>query len=230
MTAPLQLLVEVVEQDVRQQRRERPALRRPLAARHRQPVQQQSGLQVAADQPQYPLVRDLARHAGHQHVVVYPVEEFLQVDIDHPAAAGGHVRPRGQNRLMGAPPRPEAKGGAGEARIEQRHQHLMHRLLDKPVQHCRNPQQTLAAAGLGDIHPAHRRRPVAARQQVLFDTRPVRDEVSPQRFDRHPIGAGRALVGHHAAQRRHHVLAAEDRLHQPHLRLRSGRRQPCRGA
>src|SRR6267142_6827662 len=54
MTAPLQFLVQYVQHQVRQQRRERTALRRPLVGR--------------PDQP-------------HQQVVVDPVEELLQVDV-----------------------------------------------------------------------------------------------------------------------------------------------------
>lgn len=113
----------------------RTALRRPLVPCRFDPTRHQPGLQVATDQPQHPLVRDLARHACHKDVVVHTVEKLLQIKIDHEAASGGHMGPGGENRVMGTPPRPEAVGGDGEVRVEYRCQHLMHRLLDEPVQH-----------------------------------------------------------------------------------------------
>ncbi|WP_337738517.1 hypothetical protein [Sinorhizobium meliloti] len=77
------------------------------------------------------------------------------------------------------------------------------------------------ATGFGDFHPAHRRRPVTVRQQFFPDARPVFKEIWLQLLDGHLVDARRALVRHHPAQGRHHVLAAEDRLHQSLVCLRS---------
>jgi hypothetical protein len=154
--------------------------------------------------------------------VVHPVEELLQIEIDHEAAAAGHMGPGGKDRVMGAPPRPKAVGRGREVRIEDRHQHLMHRLLDEPVQHRRDAQLPHPfAAGLGDFHPAHQRRSVTTCQQFFLDARPVLREVGLQLRDRHLVDTRRALVRHHPAVGRHHVLAADDHLHQSLVCLRS---------
>ena len=81
--ALLQLLVHLVEEHVRQQRRKGAALRRPLVPLHHHPVRHDAGLEVAADESQHPLVRDPSRQLPHQHVVVDPVEELLQVHVHH---------------------------------------------------------------------------------------------------------------------------------------------------
>ena len=49
MAPPCQLLVEVVEQDVRKERRERAALRRAFLGRTDQPIRQHARGQTAAD-------------------------------------------------------------------------------------------------------------------------------------------------------------------------------------
>lgn len=153
--ASLQFLVEIVEQDVRQQRRQRTTLRCLFRPCRRQPAEHQSGLQVAPDQPQHPRVADLAGHARHQHVVVHPVEELLQAEVGHEAAAPGDIR---HDRVTGAPPQAEAVGGLREVRIKQRHRHLMRRLLNQPVNDRRDAQKAHPATRLGDFNPTHDKR------------------------------------------------------------------------
>ena len=87
MPAPAQLPVEVVQQHVRKQRRERRALWRPLLASLLDPVCEHPGFQVAADQTQHLLVVDPAGDPRHQRVVLDPVEEGVQIDVDRPRRA-----------------------------------------------------------------------------------------------------------------------------------------------
>jgi hypothetical protein len=60
-------------------------------------VRQDARLQVAANEPQHPLVRDPLRKPVHQDVVVNAVEELLQVHVHHDPVAGLHVLLRYSN-------------------------------------------------------------------------------------------------------------------------------------
>jgi len=78
-------LIEIVEEDVRQQRAQWPALRHSGAsgvefARG----QHDSGSQVFSDQRQDAPVFDSALQSVHQHVIVDGVEERFQVAVDDP--------------------------------------------------------------------------------------------------------------------------------------------------
>ena len=73
---------------------------------------------------------------------------------------------------MRAAPRPESVAVLAEARIEYRLQHLQKRLLYQPVLHRRYAQLAFPAIGLGNLHPPHRRGPVAAIEQLSPDVRP----------------------------------------------------------
>jgi len=55
---------------------------RPLRSCRNDPVRHCSSLKVAPDDQQYPFVFDLPGQARHQDVVLNPVEELLQVNID----------------------------------------------------------------------------------------------------------------------------------------------------
>ena len=218
-----QFLVQIVEQDIRQQRRQRPALGRPLCPLCHGPARHQSGPQVPADQAEYPLVPDLAPHPCHQHVVVHPVKELLQVHVDHPAPARSHLGLGRENRLVGAPSGPEPVGGTREVRIENRHQHLMQRLLDQPIQNRWNAEKAHSlAAGLGYFYLAHRRRFVPTVQQVFLDGGPMFPQVRHQGLDWHVVHARRSLVRHHPTVSRQHVVATDNQFHQSLIRLRSG--------
>ena len=84
---PFQLLVQVIQEDVGQKWRERPALRRALRAGLQNPFDHHARPQVAADQLQQSLVTNLAGDATHQDVVLDPVKELRQVHVYDEAAA-----------------------------------------------------------------------------------------------------------------------------------------------
>ncbi|MEZ5434416.1 MAG: hypothetical protein R3F31_25280 [Verrucomicrobiales bacterium] len=78
-------MIEIVEEDVRQKRTQRPACGTPARVRITPPVGQlHSGSQVSPDQGQDSLVSDLPSQAVHQHVVADGIKERLQIAIDDP--------------------------------------------------------------------------------------------------------------------------------------------------
>ena len=228
MAAPLQFFVELVEEDVRQQRRKRAALRRPFRPWRNDPSFEHSGPQVSANQSQDPRVFDLAGHPCHQHVMPNPVEELLQVDVDHPPPPFGHMPAGCLYGLMGTPAGPKPIGTRGESGIEQPNQLLMQRLLNEPVQHRGDTQHAHPAAGLGYFYLPHRLGLVASVQQFLLDARPFLDQVVFQLTHRHPIDAWGSLVADYPLVGRHHVAATDNLFHQPRLRFRPGRSPACR--
>jgi hypothetical protein len=77
MPASFQLSVPFVEQNVTEERRERPALWRALRARRRhQPALHHPRLQIPANQEEHSCVLHPSRHACHQHVVIDAVKNF----------------------------------------------------------------------------------------------------------------------------------------------------------
>jgi hypothetical protein len=79
MAALLQFLVQDVQHQVRQERRERSALRHAFFRRADQPLRHYARRQKAADQLQDALVSYPFRHQPYQDVVIDPVEELLQI-------------------------------------------------------------------------------------------------------------------------------------------------------
>src|SRR5947208_2113712 len=74
VAATLKLAIQFIQDEVREQGRERTALRGPFPAPLEQPAIERSGGQVSPDHPENPPVRDPRCHRGHQPVVVDPVE------------------------------------------------------------------------------------------------------------------------------------------------------------
>ena len=172
-TAPLQLPVELVEHDVRQQGRQRPALRRPFIHRTHQPVFHHSGLQKRPDQLQQPLVANPFCDLCHQFVVIDPVEELLQIQIHHPAIACGDILLRRCHRLMRRASRPKPVAVIGKRPVPLALQHLHHRLLDESIQHRRDAKLSHPSVRLRDFHPPHRLRLIGPAQQLFPDGWPV---------------------------------------------------------
>ena len=104
--------------------------------------------------PKHPPVADPSGHAGHQGVVAHPVEEPVEIDIDDPGLARLDRPPGGFDRLVGAPPRPEAEAPVRERGFEDGAEDLAQRLLEEAIEHRRHAQLALPATGLGDRHPA----------------------------------------------------------------------------
>ena len=62
---------------------------------------------------------DLSGQASHQHVVVGPVKELLQVHVHDNAIPFGHILRRLQQRLVGAAPGPEAVARLRKGWVQQ---------------------------------------------------------------------------------------------------------------
>src|SRR4051794_34331692 len=207
--------IQLVQHEIRKQRRERATLRGALPASLEQPVIQHTGRQIASDEPKHPPVLDARRHAGHEFVVIDPVEKLRQVYIDNELIAFGDIGLRLCHRLLGRASWPEAVTVLAERRVPQRLKPLEHRLLDDAIDHGWNAESTLPSApGLWDHHPTHRLRLVAPLEQVMFDLRPARFEDVRELPNGDPVDAGRPLVAHHRTQRRFYVLGITDCLHQ----------------
>src|ERR1700676_2945287 len=92
VTALLQFLDQHIQHQVRQQRRERPALRRAFLRRADPPSLHRARGQKTADELQDALVSNPLGNEPHQDVVVDPVEELLQIDIHENGVAGRNIR------------------------------------------------------------------------------------------------------------------------------------------
>ena len=89
----------------------------------------QSGLEIAANQPQYRTVVDPLAQSVHQDVVVDPVKELLQVHVHHRPLTFLHIPLGLLHRVMRSSAGPQAVAVLGECRIDQRLQHLQQGLL-----------------------------------------------------------------------------------------------------
>jgi hypothetical protein len=118
VSTPLQLLVHFVEEHVGEQRRQGTPLRSALLPLHHYPVHHYPGVEIAADQPQHPPVPYPLGKLAHEHVVVDPVEEPLQVYVHHKAPAFLDEATRRRHRLVRAPPRAEAVAVLRETHVE----------------------------------------------------------------------------------------------------------------
>jgi len=85
VTTPGKLSVELVQHDVGQQRRQRRALRHALVDADHNPIRQHdSRLQHPSDQDEQPPIADPLSEPGHQPLMADPIEELLQIEVDHP--------------------------------------------------------------------------------------------------------------------------------------------------
>ena len=83
----------------------RPALRRAFFRLHHYPVHHHAAVQVRSDEFQHAFVLHHSHNSRHQHIVVDPVKELLQVYIHHPVVPFSDVLPRLLHGLMCAPTR-----------------------------------------------------------------------------------------------------------------------------
>src|SRR5205814_9477979 len=90
--------------------------------------------QERSDQPEHSLVGHPSRDRCHQFVVIDSIEEFLKIEVYHPAMACGDVLLRLGYRLMRRAFRPEPVTVFGECWVPSALQYLHHRLLDESIQ------------------------------------------------------------------------------------------------
>ena len=214
VTTPLQFTVEVIQQDVGQQRRKRSALRCADRCCLEGLSDQDTGPQVATNQCQHPLVAYLFGHAGHQDIVLDIVKELRQVQIDGDAVAGLDVALYLPERFVGRAARSEAEARCRKVGIEDRREYLRDGLLDHPIGYGRDPQQPLAPARFRDRNPSHRLGLIGAIGKLLADLWPVRPGELGKVLGTHPVDAGSALVGLYPLPCASHVRTVQDPRHQ----------------
>jgi predicted GNAT family acetyltransferase len=171
-------------------------------------------LEEAVDQAQHIGCVHVLAHAGHQAVVVDAVEERLQVDVHHPAVP---LSDRGlgmAQRLVGAALGPKAVAVGVKVGLPLALYDLGQRLLDEPVDHRGDAQESGASVGFGDLHSSHGLGAVTALDQLCADGGPVRFQVFAQLLDGHAVNAGRALVAPDLDQGLVQVLAVQYLGHQ----------------
>ena len=208
VAAPLQLPVQLVQEDVRQKRRERPALRGALGRRLDDAVHGRAGHQEAMDEGRHPLVREGVRQQLHQLGLVDRVEEALEVRRGDPHAPPVGVALDREQRVVRGPSGAEAVRVGVEPRLEYGRELLRHGLLDHAVYGRWYAEQPhLPPLPLGNLDPPHGLGPVPpaeypARQRVVVGVEP-RGKLRHA----HAVHAARAAVPDHALARCQHVLA-----------------------
>ena len=116
-----------------------------------------------------PLIPDPVAYAAHEGRVVDLVEACRDVPFKHPLiGAAGEVVNLGDGILSSAL-RAEAEAARLEVRLEDRFQDSFQSSLHNPVGHRRDAQLAHLPVGLGDLHPAHRRRAERTGLELLPD-------------------------------------------------------------
>src|SRR5581483_4761377 len=105
----------------------------------------------------------------HQFVVIDSVEEFLQIEVYHPAVARRDVLLRPLHCLMRRPSRSKTIAAIGECPIPILLQYLHHRQLDEPVQHRWNAQQAHPSLWFRYFHPSYGLRFIGPFQQLFSE-------------------------------------------------------------
>ena len=210
----METLVEPVQVDVREERRDHSALRRPLlrpgALGTLVGLLDHRCFQPQANQFQHRAITDPHAQASHQLVVRDRIEVPLQVGVVHFPIARRQVRANRFQRLMGRTLRSESIGTIQEIRLEDRLQNQQRRRLHHAVFHRRDAQRTQLAVSLRNVHPPHRLRSVAFLLQLLlqFDqeidkSRSLVVAAANDLLNRHAIDAGCSSVFRYLVPRRH---------------------------
>ena len=207
--------IEDVQVDVREQRRDHPALRRagdrprPLALFHNprfEPLPQEL---------QHPPVRDPSCYEPQQLRLIDAAEVVADVGIEHVVAASGTHHPQRLQCLCGTSLRPKPVRRGAEVRLEDRLQHQRRRHLHNPISHRRDAKWPPAAIGLRDVTPQNRLRTIPACAQhraelVQHPPDPVLLDLG-QGLTIHP---GRAAVASDAPPRLLEDVTPPDPVHQ----------------
>ena len=165
MSPSFQFLVQIVQQQIGQQRRQRAALRRALVPFAAHP----SAIIPACKKRRTMRSRRVSpmRRARRDIRISWLTrsKEFLEIQVHDDLIPVRHVFPGLSQRMVRAAAGAEAEARSGECRIQPRFQDLCDRLLHQTIHHGGDAQLAHPAARFGDLHPPHRLRPVAAVQQ-----------------------------------------------------------------
>ena len=177
-----------------------------------------AAVQIRPDQPDHAGVIDVFPETVDQDVMIDPVKELRQVNVDYDSPARLDVRLRGQHRIMRTPARPEAVAVLAESGVKQWLQHLEQCLLDQSIRHRRDAQLALASVRFPDRYPSYRAGPLRPCQQTFANRRPFGLQQSGRLVNVQSVHPCRSLVGTHPLERLPQVLSCQRRRQQ---------RRPC---
>ena len=126
------------------------------------PVDQHPGTQPLPQQFEHPPVRHPLADQGEQPLVVDRAEEVPDVGLEDELLSSGERHPDPLQGVSSRPLGPEPERAGQEVGLEQRLEDDLGCLLAHPVHHSGDAQRSFGPVGLGDLHPAHRRRAVGA--------------------------------------------------------------------
>jgi hypothetical protein len=144
-----------------------------------------------------------------------PVEESLQVKINHPLVPLFQVALRLGDGRMTAASRAKAVATSVERRLVMRAEHLVHRLLHDPVDHVRYPQPS-SSSRFGYPHAADVSRSVRPRQQLPTQLGQHPWQVPAHCLDALPVWAWRAVVRCDSLECLHQACFVRYLLHRHH--------------
>ena len=148
--------VELVQVHVRQQRREHAALKCARARIAPAQVIEHLRLEPARHQPQDAAVLHLAGDQGQQHPVVEIFKTILDIAIHDPSPPPVAPLNNRVRRVQSRAPFTKTETAIQEPGFIQRRDGVINGALNDAVPDGKNRQRSLAAAGLGHPHPAHR--------------------------------------------------------------------------
>src|SRR5438128_4699900 len=176
----LQRHVQLMEKDVRQNRRDDSALRSSRRFVPKVHLFHDSGFQKASNQVQNFSIRYLLGHSVDERFMGNRVVTLFNVQIDYPDFALRQILLHLPTRRLDASPRTESMAVRQKFRFEDRFDHAAAGFLHHSIPHRRQSQgPELCTARFRDILPPDRTRTVPVRAQLLaqlpqFCFRPVR--------------------------------------------------------
>jgi hypothetical protein len=146
----------VVEVDVRQERADHPALRRPLLHHLELAVLHHACVQPFQQQPNEARIADPVLDELPHPFVLDRVEERADIGIEHPAYLPAQRDRQCIQSVVLIPAGPESVREAQEHRLVDRLQDHLHRLLDDLVLDGRDAERPRATIALRDVHTPYR--------------------------------------------------------------------------
>src|SRR6266567_498664 len=184
----------VMEIDVRQQRRCTAALRSPFLHTDSFSILQHARVQPFLDEPHHAPVRDAMLDELHQPLVRNRIEEAAYVQIEHPVhLLRQQSRVQRIQRVMLASLRTEPVRKAEKVRFVNSVHHLDRSTLNDLVLQRGYSERPQPPIGLGDVHPTYRHGPVRSLLQPMGEVLEIGPKVLAVVPPRLPVHAGRGF-------------------------------------
>ena len=190
-----------MQEDVRQQGRDRRALRAPAIPRLQGAVLAlQRRLKPPLHVEEDPPLAGVTGERAQDERVVERVEERPQIEIDHPVVSPTPL-PTHPHRVQGRASRPVPVGVRVEHGLHLRLQVQVHDRLRDPVGDRGHAEHPRPAAAFRDLDRPHRRRHVAPRAKPIPELVEVPRQVRLERLDRLLVDTRSPPVGLHPQPR-----------------------------